>query len=156
MPSDLESQVPPSVAGFEYIDHPADVWVHAWAPSFTQAIEQCVYSLMDTMIGNYSSVKPTQNFTIDVQEESKGSLLIGFLSEFLYLFDMEGAIIKEISIDPIEESPEGILKLHAEARGDIFDPSIHEPDTEVKAITYSYLEIQISEERTDIKIIYDI
>ena len=142
-------------AGFEYIDHPADVWVHAWGPQFHHAIEQCVYSLMDTMLDVTNATKQ-EEFIIEVEEPTKGSLLIGFLSEFLFLFDTEGKIVKQITIDPIKLTPEGTFKIRAVAQGDIFDPSRHEPDTEVKAITYSYLEIEESAHRTDIKIIYDI
>ncbi|MHA1673251.1 MAG: archease [Promethearchaeota archaeon] len=142
-------------AGYEYIDHPADVWVHAWGPKLHHAIEQCVYSLMETML-DVSEVNTQEEFTIELEEPTKGSMLVGFLSEFLFLFDTEGKIVKKITIDPIKQTPEGMFKIRAVAHGDIFDRNRHEPDTEVKAITYSYLEIEATEQRTDIKIVYDI
>ncbi|WP_457557178.1 archease [Candidatus Harpocratesius sp.] len=142
-------------AGFEFLDHPADVWVHAWGQSFSQAMEQCLYSLMETMM-NPSQIETLQQFDIDIEDETKGSLLIAFLSEFLFLFDTEGVIIKRIQIDPIEKLDNGHLRAHATAWGEIFNPEKHEPDTEVKAITYSYLEIHETESRTDIKIVFDI
>ncbi|MHA1521523.1 MAG: archease [Promethearchaeota archaeon] len=142
-------------AGFEYIDHPADVWVHAWGPKFHHAIEQCVYSLMDTML-DVSEATTQEEFIIELEEPTRGSMLVGFLSEFLFLFDTEGKFVKNITIDPIEQTPEGMFRIRAVAHGDIFDPIRHEPDTEVKAITYSYLEIEETDQRTDIKIVYDI
>ncbi|RLI65419.1 MAG: archease [Promethearchaeia archaeon] len=142
-------------AGFEFLDHPADVWVHAWGPTLEASLEQCLYALMETMM-NTKLIQAKQEFPIDITDETKGSLLIAFLSEFLFLFDTEWVIIKSIKLSPIEKLPSGHLRLRGTAYGEIFDPNKHEPDTEVKAITYSYLEINEKPSRTDIKIVYDI
>ena len=50
----------------------------------------------------------------------------------------------------------GNLHLTATGYGDIFDTTRYTVDVEVKAITYSYLEINETPGRTDIKIVYDI
>ena len=83
-------------------------------------------------------------------------VLIAFLSEFLYLFDTENLIFNNVKIEPIKTNKAGKLELIANCDGEVFDPSKHKADTEVKAITYSYLEINEKKNRTDIKIVYDI
>ncbi len=142
-------------SGYEFLNHPADVWVHAWGKTFEEAIENCVYSLMETMFeGNIIENKITRD--VIIEEETKGSLLVAFLSEFLYIFDTEYLIFNHVKIDPVVKNPAGKLEIHAICQGEVFDPSKHNPDIEVKAITYSYLEIKEEKNRTDIKIVYDI
>ncbi|MHA1720594.1 MAG: archease [Promethearchaeota archaeon] len=143
------------ISGFEFLNHPADVWVHAWGNTLEVAIENCVYGLMETMIEG-DNIENTITREIFIEDETKGALLIAFLSEFLYLFDTESLIFNTIKIDPIITNDSGNLELHAVCWGEIFDPEKHIPDTEVKAITYSYLEINEAKKRTDIKIVFDI
>ena len=142
-------------SGYEFLNHPADVWVHAWGKTFEEAIENCVYALMETMFeGNIIENKITRE--ISVEENTKGSLLVAFLSEFLYIFDTEYLIFNHVKIDQIVKNSSGKLEIHAVGQGEVFDASKHIPDIEVKAITYSYLEIKETKKRTDIKIVYDI
>ena len=47
-------------------------------------------------------------------------------------------------------------QLEATCKGEIFEIGKHEQDTEVKAITYSFLEIEEKNNRVEIKIVYDI
>jgi len=142
-------------SGYEFLNHPADVWVHAWGKTFEEAIENCVYALMETMFeGNIIENKITRD--IIVEENTKGSLLVAFLSEFLYIFDTEYLIFNHVKIDPVVKNSSGKLEIHAICQGEVFDPLKHTPDIEVKAITYSYLEINEEKKRTDIKIVYDI
>jgi SHS2 domain-containing protein len=141
--------------GFEYLDHPADVQVHAWGESLAQAFEQCVYALMDVMT-NPKHIGTNISHEFDFIDDDKSALLIAFLSEFLFLLDARGLLFREIQIDPILKQTDGKYKLHAIGKGDQFDPKKHSRDKEVKAITYSYLEINETSNRTDIKIIYDI
>ncbi len=145
-----------SSSGFAYLDHTADVWVHAWGSTVELAFEQCVYGLMDTMIENFHTIKETTSHPIEIVEETKGSLLIAFLTEFLFLFDTEELIFSRVVVEKITTLDDGRLKLVATCYGDIFDPNKYSPDTEVKAITYSYLEIKKVGQRIEIKIVYDI
>ncbi|QEE14719.1 archease [Promethearchaeum syntrophicum] len=142
-------------SGYEFLNHPADVWVHAWGKTFEEAIENCVYSLMETMFeGSIIESKITRDIVIE--EETKGSLLVAFLSEFLYIFDTDYLIFNHVKIDPIITNSAGKIELHAKCQGEVFDQLKHIPDIEVKAITYSYLEINEEKNRTEIKIVYDI
>lgn len=144
--------------GFEFLDHPADVWVHAWGPTLETAMAECVRGLMQTMIEvETTPIMEAAETIIEVKGElTKGSLLIAFLSEFLYLFDVEGKIFNRVVINPLQTLPNGNLYLTATGYGDIFDASRYTVDVEVKAITYSYLEINETPTQTEIKIVYDI
>jgi protein archease len=149
-------------SGYEFIDHPADVWVHAWGGNIAKAFEQCAYALMKTMIDS-GIIEGKKKREIKMEDNNIGSLLVAFLSEFLFIFDTEELIFNQITVNiekstsETKENPsENHFSLHAICLGEEFDDNKHERDTEVKAITYSYLEIDEKEESTHIKIIYDI
>jgi SHS2 domain-containing protein len=144
-----------SQAGYEFLDHPADVLVHAWGESLADAFEQCVYALMKVMT-DPKDITPNFSYEFSMKNDDKGSLLIEFLSEFLFLFDAKGYLFKKIHIDPIILNDERNWILTAVGEGEIFNPEKHFCDTEVKAITYSYLDINESQNEVEIKIIYDI
>ncbi len=141
---------------YQFLEHTADVWVRAIGNTLEQAFEQCVYGLMNTMIENNSEIEEKIIHTFEIEEESKGSLLIAFLSDFLFLFDTEYLIFHRIQIDSIKQLSSNRYVLKATGYGDEFDSSKHISDIEVKAITYSYLKIDISEIKTLIEVVYDI
>ena len=74
--------------GYTFLDHPADVHVHAWGSNYATTFEQCAYALMDTMT-DPESISEVSTHTISVAEPEIGNLLVLFLSEFLFLFDTE-------------------------------------------------------------------
>jgi len=143
--------------GFEFLDHPADVSVHAWGSSFTSAAEGCVDALIQTMV-DPSDIREIEEYHYEYMEETDStleSILVGFLSEILYRFDTESILIKTLKLKLIERygKPYALI---GSSWGEKFDSRRHHARTEVKAITYSYLRIQITSLRVDIWIVYDI
>jgi SHS2 domain-containing protein len=146
---------PKTSAGFEYLDHTADVWVHAWGPNLEGAFEQTALALMDTMIES-SNIRPKEKKRVKIEDHSKGSLLVAFLSEFLYLFDIDNWIFSKITVKEINKKKSDNYSIEAVTYGETFNRERHVPDTEVKAITYSYLEIKEHLDWVEIKIVFDI
>lgn len=144
-----------SSPGFRYLDHTADVWVYAWGDSLESAVEQTALALMDTMIAS-KNIDPISPKTITLRERSQGALLISFLSEFLYLFDIEGWIFSKIDVHSITQIGDEEYEIKATTYGEPFNRVKHDPDTEVKAITYSYLEMEETQKGASIKIVFDI
>jgi SHS2 domain-containing protein len=143
------------LTGFEFLDHPADVQVHAWGQTLLQAYEQCANALMKTMT-DPSRITPRITHEFEMEDDEKGSLLVAFLSEFLFLFDTNGLIFRTIHISDLSQNAQKKWHLKASGKGDKFDLDKHTQGQEVKAITYSYLEIDEKKDRVDIKIVYDI
>jgi SHS2 domain-containing protein len=129
---------------FEYLDHTADVQIHAWGNSLEAALSASV----EAMFGYMTDLSTVRD---DGREEPRSvrasghdlhSLVYSLLDEFLFLFCTEGFVccaggvrIKEGSVDR-----EGWTVV-AEARGEPFDISRHPQGTEVKAITYSAMQV---------------
>ena len=142
-------------AGFEFRDHTADVQVRSWGSSLEEAFSQTAYSLMATITPNLKKITPIVEREINVEAEDKEALLFDFLSEFLYIFDVDELVFNQICVHSIEKFNDN-YKLRATLKGEKFDLDKHEIGIEVKAITYSFLNIEEKHESTIIDIVFDI
>ena len=142
-------------AGFEFKDHTADVQVRSWGSSLEEAFSQTAYSLMATITPNLKKITPKVERELTVEAEDKEALLFDFLSEFLYIFDVDELIFNQIHVHSIEKFNDN-YKLRATLIGEKFDLDKHEIGIEVKAITYSFLNIEEKHESTIIDIVFDI
>lgn len=142
-------------AGFEFRDHTADVSVRSWGRSIEEAFSQTALSLMSTITPNLKRISPIIEKKIEIESEDKYALCFDFLSEFLYLFDVEDLVFNEISVKSIKKIDDK-YKLHAVAKGEPFDRNKHEIGTEVKAITYSFMNIEEKKNKIEINIVFDI
>jgi SHS2 domain-containing protein len=142
-------------AGFEFRDHTADVQVRSWGPSLEEAFSQTAYSLMATITPNLKKITPKIEKKIIIKAEDKEALLFDFLSEFLYIFDVDELVFSQIYVSKIEKFNDN-YKLQATLKGEEFDLNKHEIGIEVKAITYSFLNIEEKHASTIIDIVFDI
>ncbi|MHA1486029.1 MAG: archease [Promethearchaeota archaeon] len=142
-------------AGFEFRDHTADVQVRSWGSSLEEAFSQTAYSLMATITPNLKKITPKVERELTVEAEDKEALLFDFLSEFLYIFDVDELVFNQIYVRSIEKFNDN-YKLRATLKGEKFDLDKHEIGIEVKAITYSFLNIEEKRESTTIDIVFDI
>ncbi|GAH34722.1 unnamed protein product, partial [marine sediment metagenome] len=142
-------------AGFEFRDHTADVQVRSWGPSLEEAFSQTAYSLMATITPDLKKISPKIEKKITIKAEDKEALLFDFLSEFLYIFDVDELVFSQIDVNKIEKFNDN-YKLQAILKGEKFDLGKHEIGIEVKAITYSFMNIEEKHASTIIDIVYDI
>ncbi len=142
-------------AGFEFKDHTADVQVRSWGSSLEEAFSQTAYSLMATITPDLKKITPKVERELTVEAEDKEALLFDFLSEFLYIFDVDELVFNQIYVRSIEKFNDN-YKLRATLIGEKFDLDKHEIGIEVKAITYSFLNIEEKQDTTIIDIVFDI
>ena len=142
-------------AGFEFLDHTADVQSHSWGKTLEEAISQLALSLMATISPNLKLISPSIEKHVQVKAEDKEALIFDFLSELLYIFDVDGFVFNSVNIEPIRQIKTHYL-LNAKLEGEKFSREKHEIGTEVKAITYSFMKIEEKEERVEIYMIFDI
>ncbi len=141
--------------GYKFLDHTADVAVESWGRNLEEAFEQTAYSLIDTITPNLDLISPTSDRIITINAEDKEALLFDFLSEFLYIFDVEELVFNEIKVESIKKD-QGKYHLKAIAKGEKFNKDKHEIGCEVKAITYSFMEIEEKKKYVKINIVFDI
>ncbi len=124
---------------FEYTnDHPADVQLHAWGEHLIESFEQVAIAMFayETTLDN---VELKNEYKITASGHDILSLLYNYLNEFLYLFSGEGIVCNHICITKLDIKS---FNIEAIGYGELFDVKKHAPvGTEVKAITYSHMQI---------------
>ena len=142
-------------SGYKFLDHTADVQVHSWGETIEDAFAQTAYSLMVTITPDLGKISPETEKTLKIKAEDKEALLFDFLSELLYIFDVDGLVFSDIRVFSIQKINKNYI-LKAKLKGERFDIQKHEIGTEVKAITYSYMSIEEKGEKVKINIVFDI
>ena len=141
--------------GFRFLDHTADVRVQSWGKNLKVAFEQMAYGLMATITPDLDKISLKKEMKIKIKAEDIEALLFDFLSEFLFIFDVEELVFNEINVLSIKETGQD-YELEAILKGEKFDKDKHDIGTEVKAITYSFLEINEKDDKVEIIMVFDI
>lgn len=149
---------------FAYLDHTADVMIHAWSSCLPGAFAQCLLGLYGIMLNiEQVQVCPTMDAqTWTAEGHDLKSLLYNFLEEGLYRFHVDGFVAARVIVDewqaPIDDTAlaeddvgvdeaaapdqENAFRMRVLAYGEQYDGVKHESGTEVKAITYSAMTIR--------------
>jgi len=139
---------------FEYLDHTADVQIHSWGKTMPEAFEQACQAMFNYMT-DINGILPKKTVEIHAKGSDSNSLLFSFLDEFLFLSSSDDYfMLREVHI--LEFDREN-WTIHARAFGEDFDMARHGGQgTEVKAITYSAMQVVETEDKTDVFVIIDI
>lgn len=143
---------------YEYLDHTADIQLHSWGASFDEALKMqimAMFGYMTKLSLVHDDEEASDEFAkeVIVRGHDVQSLVFAFLQEWLTLFHETGFIVKEIYDFQFDRQQ---WSIRSSAKGECFDPSRHTQGTEVKAVTYSNLTVEETEERCDIWVIVDI
>ena len=133
---------------FEEISHTADVKIRARAQTLDALFSEAFLALMQVVYGtdrNGGIIKEIQ-----IESDNIESLVCDFLSEVLFIAEVEGLVFSqaEIIIDG--------LHLTAVLNGESFDPVRHSSGTEVKGISYSGLVIRKDANGYMLDILFDV
>ncbi|CAG2165998.1 unnamed protein product [Oppiella nova] len=138
---------------YEYLDHTADVQIHAWGTSLAEAMEQSAVAMFAYMT-EIQTVDSTDTHDIEVEGHDLQSLFYQFLDEFLFGFSAEPFFIaRKVKILEFDREAN---KIKARGYGETFSLDKHPQGTEVKAITFSNMQIHEKVGRTDVYVIIDI
>lgn len=129
--------------GFVYLDHTADVIVHAFAESLSECFAFAGLALFHCM-ADLREVRPQKQRSVVARGRSAGLLLFHFLDELLFLYGSEYFIACQVRPLEITEqrSGEGVeLVAKCVVVGERFDCQRHSGGTEVKAVTLHRLQV---------------
>lgn len=147
-----KDKYPPVNRKYEYLDHTADVQLHAWGDTLEEAFEQCAMAMFGYMTDT-GTVEPLRTVEVETQGDDLQSLLFHFLDEWLYKFSADEYFIpREVKVLNIDQKN---FKLRSIGWGEEFSLSKHPQGTEVKAITYSAMQVY-NEEKPEVFVIIDI
>jgi SHS2 domain-containing protein len=141
---------------YEYLDHTADIRVHAVGNSLEEAFKQAVLATMNIMT-DINKISMNVEKQVECQAPDKEMLLVDYLTEYLALFDIENILFADVEIKKIEyDEQSGIFSIRSIAYGQLFDPEIHEMRSEVKAVTFSYLKIVEEPDKSELWVVLDL
>ncbi|VDM07976.1 unnamed protein product [Wuchereria bancrofti] len=136
-----------AVVKYEYLDHTADVQLHGWGDTLEEAMEQILISMYGYMT-EISMVSAEYSFDLFASGIDMVSLMARLLDEALFAFSTEpffiGRVAKVIKLDREK------FEVQVRCWGESFDLSRHPQGTEIKAVTYSNMQVNESLDRTDI------
>lgn len=141
---------------YEFHDHTADIQVHAVGDTLEQAIREVVLAMMNVMTSSETIRSEVSRETI-LSSPDLEILIVNYLSEYLYYFDAERLLFTDVTISPIQfDEKTEEYTITSVSYGENFDPQRHEMKTEIKAITYSFLEVTQKKEKSEIWIVFDL
>ncbi|MBE0411974.1 MAG: archease [Anaerolineales bacterium] len=131
--------------GFHELDHTADVELLVWGPDLPLLLEQSALG-MYSLAGIQLKPGPAQTRILELPVADPESLLVNFLSELLFLLEMEEVGFNHIKIS-IDAS-----KLHAELKG----KTLESQAKQIKAVTYHNLEVHPGLDGLEARIVFDV
>ncbi len=120
---------------FELLDHTADTGIIVHADSL-QSLFQTAGKALFHIITDLRKVRPRIERRIEVGANPLDRLMVDWLSELLYLFDVENLLFKEFKVEFIGEDG-----LKARVKGEVYQEGVHIIKTGVKAVTYHQIEV---------------
>lgn len=139
---------------YEYLDHTADVQCHAWGKNMSEAFQHMAECMLNYMTDiDLIKIDPEEDQILNIQGHDMESLLFNYMHELLFKFNTD--YFCAVKVEIIEFDREN-YKIRAKMQGDIYDPAKHTCGTEIKAITYSNMQIHEKDERVDLFVIVDI
>jgi SHS2 domain-containing protein len=133
---------------FEEISHTADIKIRVRAPTLEALFSETLNAMMHIIYGTDRG--GCIHKEIRIESSGNESLLADFLSEVLFMSEVENLVFSgaDIKING--------LHLSAELTGEQFDPVRHSGGSEVKGISYSGLEITNDTNGYMLDIIFDV
>jgi SHS2 domain-containing protein len=121
---------------YEYFEHQADIGIRGKGNTLAEAFEQAALAMFEIMVDTID-LNPTESQIVEIEADNSEELLISWLSELLFLKDVENKIFSRFEISKIDDNT-----IVAKAYGEKIDFSRHKLKLEVKAATWTQLAIK--------------
>jgi SHS2 domain-containing protein len=140
-------------AGFELVDHTADVAVRAWGASAEEVFEQAAAG-MASLLYDSATVAAREPHTLSLEAPDGELLLAAWLNELLFLIEARGVVFARFEVesltggafgtkaDTIGAAAVSAVRLQATAVGEAFDGRRHSIRSVVKAATLHGLRLE--------------
>jgi SHS2 domain-containing protein len=140
------------VAGFELLEHTADVGIRARGATLEEAFEQATLGLAE-ILGALGSGGPGEAVAIEVSAPDPGGLLVDWLNEALWLREVRQAWLAGVQVDRVGDGA-AVGSVTFSSRGPAGEGASGDPAPEdgphdpapdgtfVKAVTYHRLRVE--------------
>lgn len=130
--------------------------VHSWGTDLASALGalgECLFDFVTERKTVHADESCAQSF--EVSGADVNALVFRFLDELLFRFSAEGIVCASVTVSAVTFGDDA-FSAQVQTTGDRFDLAKHPQGTEVKAITYSNMQVHEATDRTDIFVIVDI
>lgn len=134
---------------FEIVNHTADVGIIAYGADIKEAFANAAKAMF-SLITELESVEEVVCRDTELTSPDQESLLVAWLNELIYLFDVENIVFSRFDITRL-----GDTHLTARSYGDKVDASRHKLKLGIKAATYHMLKIDYSD-GIKVQVLFDI
>ena len=135
---------------FEILDHTADIGIIVHGENLKALFENAGEAFFH-LITDLRKVRRRTERRINLGGESLDRLMVDWLSELLYLHDVENLLFKGFDVESVGEDG-----LRAIVKGEPFQEGVHVIKTEVKAVTYHQIEVRQENGRWRAQVIFDL
>jgi SHS2 domain-containing protein len=135
---------------FDVVEHTADTGIVAYGTDMQEAFANAAYGMFSLM-ADLRQVKEETSRYVEAEAGDRESLVVSWLNELLYLFDVERIIFKRFDILELTDT-----RLKADAYGEKADASRHRLRGGIKAATYHTLKVAERRDRCSIRVIFDV
>ena len=135
---------------FEIMDHTADVGIIVYGTDVKELFANAALALF-SLITEPESLEEKLHFDLEVSSEDRDSLLVEWLNELIYVFDVKHVLFNRFDIESLTHN-----ELKATCYGEDFDPMKHKIRRGVKAATYHMLRLDKNNDGYKAQIILDI
>ncbi|MBI4220528.1 MAG: archease [Chloroflexi bacterium] len=150
VPQERHPKYADPVGPYQYLEHTADTGIIANGRSLAEVFESAAEGLA-SLLCEPDTVKETEDRTISVSAPDVEALMVEWLSEINYRFEVDRFAFRRFKVNRITET-----KLKATGRGEPIDPSRHYFGEQVKAVTYHQLEVKPGPGGWSARVILDI
>ena len=109
--------------------------VEAWAKSLEQLFIEAALGLREVIFGGVT-VSCQESRLVIIEAEDMTELLVAWLNELLYLFDVDRLVPAAFQIEQL-----GDTHLRGRIFGELYSPDNHPMEHQVKAVTYHQSEL---------------
>jgi SHS2 domain-containing protein len=135
---------------YELLNHTADIGIIAYGRTKEEAFASTAEAMFD-LITPIEDIQERTRFDVEVDAEDLESLLVTWLNELLYIFEVKGLIFKRFEVTLI-----GNGQLISHCYGEKYDSKKHVIQRYIKAVTYNLLKIESQGDKWYIQVVFDI
>ncbi len=155
---------------YTIIDHTADVGLDVVGDTLEDAFSTTAEAMFE-LLWKTSDIKETEELSIELVADSLDQLVVDWLSEMIFIYETQGRLFRSVKVDslmpekrdsslegkdggPDDTNDEVWYRIRSRLMGESLDLDKHEIKTEIKAVTYHMLKVDVETNR--IVVLFDI
>lgn len=135
---------------YEYFDHTADLGIRVRAADRETLFIEAAQAMLAAVVEDLSTIRPECEIVVTIEGDDPDYLLFDWLSELLVRLDTEHLVFGRFEV---QFTDTGLI---GKAVGESLDRNRHDPEHEIKAITYHGLLVEQTEDGWLAEVIVDI